>query len=87
MTEAELQYCTVEELAWRISCTKADPRFAFFLGSGMSWQSGIPTGQEMTAEFRRELNNRWKKSGTPDEFDVWLARQRGWAEGASEYSN
>src|SRR4051794_25619194 len=34
---------------------RQDPRFALFLGAGSSWSSGIPTAENLVAQWRRHL--------------------------------
>jgi NAD-dependent SIR2 family protein deacetylase len=34
---------------------RQDPRFALFLGAGASWSSGIPTAENLVAQWKRQL--------------------------------
>lgn len=55
---------------------RQDPRFALFLGAGSSWSSGIPTAENLVAQWRRQLflsqagKDRWWPHYKP-EFETW----------------
>lgn len=56
---------------------RQDPRFALLLGAGASWSSGIPTGENLVSQWRRQLflsqtrKDRWWPH-CEDELREWL---------------
>ena len=49
----------------RIHNTMKDRQFAFILGAGASFTSGIPTGQDLAERWLRDLHLRECSDGSP----------------------
>jgi len=62
---------------------RQDPRFALFLGAGSSWSSGIPTAENLVAQWRRQLflsqtgKIRWWPHYEP-ELETWNEAYQEW---------
>ncbi|MBI3914059.1 MAG: tetratricopeptide repeat protein [Chloroflexi bacterium] len=77
----------MRQLAYKIKEAGTSPRFAFFLGAGASFQSGIPVASGMIRDFKKSIIEREcpEDLQTDQEKDQWLAAQP-WYNPDDEYS-
>lgn len=97
----KIPHLTIRELAFKIrqvddvldnpetpeSRKDRKPRFAFFLGAGASFQSGIKLAGQMMNDFRRRIFEReCFHLETDEEKDDWIKAQDWFCVGEKEYS-
>jgi protein O-mannosyl-transferase len=83
----DIRRATVKQMANKIKGYGKHPRFAFFLGAGVSRQSGIITAGEMINHFKRCILDECCPDGlkTGEEKDQWLAAQGWYKKEGGEY--